>query len=157
MSQKLLLPNAKMVTINQIMNMSMRQVFNHLKALAVAEESQYKEFMRGDSPSPRSRRRRAYSYPKRSPKIRYIYGKKSPEYWYVYKKKSPARTIPRPPPLPPRRSPRRSPRRLPRGPPRKIPSITVGPRGGMPCPTYRTLDGCNAAGCYWTGASCLTR
>ncbi len=45
MSQsKLLLPNGKLITINQIMKMSMRQVFNHLKALGVAEESQFKEF-----------------------------------------------------------------------------------------------------------------
>jgi hypothetical protein len=111
--QKLLAPNGKSYTKSQIDRMTVRQTFNLLKTLGVAQESQYKDHLamsrkprsrsrsRTSSRKTRSRKTRSRSRSRKSkrwpyyiaPKKHYIYQSYTP--WYVTttttKKDSPAK------------------------------------------------------------------
>lgn len=130
MRHKLLAPNGKSYTMAQLDRLNIKQVFDMLTDLGVADKSLYTEFKRLNR-APSRRRSRSYS---RSPKTRYVYVKpRSPRRRYiVIRSRSPSR-----------RSPRRSPRRA------------QPPVGSCP---YHTGDpiGCRNAGCFWTGYSCVS-
>ena len=127
---KYLAGNGKMYSQTQLDRLNMKQVFDHLISLGVADKQLYQDFKyeQDDSYSPPRARARARASPKyiyrsrsrrRSPRYRVIYGPKprSPRYRVVYGKRQPA----------------------------------VGT-----CPHNRNALDCREAGCIWTGISCVS-
>ena len=99
MTKKYLAGNGKMYTLNQLDKLNMKQVFDHLISLGVADKTLYQDFKaeQDDYSPPRRRRsysRRKRSYSRRSPRYRVIYRAKSrsPRYRVIYGKQFPIRS-----------------------------------------------------------------
>lgn len=155
--KKLLAPNGKMYTIPQLDKLNMKQVFDMLVKLGVADRAMYADFKKSNKSAGRSRRRS-----RRTSKPAPVY------YWQPNKPMPPA------PPLPARRRSRPTATR--KGCPNKgkyscqsSPNCTwtgyaclnktsrAPSRGASSC-VGRRSSSCNSdPACYWTGSSCLTR
>lgn len=94
MVNKLLLPNGKSMTENQIMRLNMKEVFKHLKTLNISDDLLYKDHLNQSRPKsrPRSRSRSKYDYedddedykPRRKTSRKRSRSRKTEQYYWIY-------------------------------------------------------------------------
>ena len=147
-----LAPNGKMYTEAQLDKLNMKQIFDMLVKLEVADKSMYKDHKKMQKRT----RSRANSRTRSRTSSKKRKGSKKVEYVPVYYQTTYDRSAPRAPRPPPMRRPQPMRRSIPTPPP-------LPPSRARPQPTRA---GCANKGehscgyspnCYWTGAACINR